>query len=129
MSKSPAHNATLIPGDGIGPSIAECAVSVIEAAGVDIVWDVQLAGLSAMESSGEPVPKALIDSIRQSHIALKGPITTPIGEGFRSVNVALRQEFELYANVRPCASLPGVRAARPGVDIVIVRENTEGMYA
>jgi isocitrate dehydrogenase (NAD+) len=129
MTSTSPHRATLVPGDGIGPSIAESAVSVIEAAGVDIDWDIQQAGMTAMETGGDPVPHALIESIRQTHVALKSPITTPIGEGFRSVNVALRQEFDLYANVRPCASLLGVRGARPGVDIVIVRENTEGMYA
>jgi isocitrate dehydrogenase (NAD+) len=129
MSRNPPHRATLIPGDGIGPSIAESAVSVIEAAGVDMLWDVQQSGMTAMASGGDPVPKALLDSIRETHVALKGPVTTPVGEGFRSVNVALRQEFELYANVRPCASLQGVRGARPGVNIAIVRENTEGMYA
>jgi isocitrate dehydrogenase (NAD+) len=129
MSESRIHKATLIPGDGIGPSIAESAVALIEAAGVKMEWDVQQGGMTAMENGGDPVPKAMLDSIRQTKIALKGPITTPVGEGFKSVNVALRVEFDLYANVRPCASIPGVKAARPGVDIVIVRENTEGMYA
>ncbi|HEY3296190.1 MAG TPA: isocitrate/isopropylmalate family dehydrogenase [bacterium] len=129
MTANSPHRATLIPGDGIGPSIAESAVSVIEAAGVDIVWDVQQAGMTSVEGGGDSVPKALIDSIRDTRVALKSPITTPIGEGFRSVNVALRQEFDLYANLRPCVSLQGIRSARPGVDIVIVRENTEGMYA
>jgi isocitrate dehydrogenase (NAD+) len=123
------HRVTLIPGDGIGPSIAESAVALIEAAGVRIEWDVQQAGMNALEKSGDLIPASVIESIRERRVALKGPITTPVGEGFRSVNVTLRVEFDLYANVRPCVSLPGVRAAWPGVDIVIVRENTEGMYA
>jgi isocitrate dehydrogenase (NAD+) len=129
MSEKPIHRATLIPGDGIGPSIAESAVAVIEAAGVKMEWDVQQAGMTALNSVGDPVPPSLIESIRNTRVALKGPITTPVGEGFKSVNVALRVEFDLYANVRPCASMIGVKAAWPGVDIVIVRENTEGMYA
>jgi isocitrate dehydrogenase (NAD+) len=123
------HRATLIPGDGIGPSIAESAAAVIEAAGVRIEWDVQQAGMNALEKFGDPCPPAVVKSVRERRVALKGPITTPVGEGYRSVNVTLRVEFDLYANVRPCASLPGVKSAWPGVDIVIVRENTEGMYA
>ncbi|MFZ5432524.1 MAG: isocitrate/isopropylmalate dehydrogenase family protein [Calditrichota bacterium] len=129
MSDSTTHRVTLIPGDGIGPSISEATVRVVEAAGVKIDWDVQIAGQTAIERGGDPVPKAVLDSIRQTRVALKGPVTTPIGMGYRSVNVALRIEFELFANVRPCASIAGVLAAWPGVDIVIVRENTEGMYA
>jgi len=123
------HRATLIPGDGIGPAIADSAAAVIAAAGVKIDWDVQTAGLNALERYGDPVPPSVLDSIRERRVALKGPITTPVGEGFRSVNVTLRVEFDLYANVRPCLSRPGVKSAWPGVDIVIVRENTEGVYA
>jgi isocitrate dehydrogenase (NAD+) len=129
MNSTRPHRATLIPGDGIGPSIAEAAVAVIEAAGVPMEWDVRQGGMNALESGGDPVPQTLLASIRDTKVALKGPITTPVGEGFKSVNVALRVEFDLYANVRPCASMIGVTAAWPGVDIVIVRENTEGMYA
>ena len=123
------HRITLIPGDGIGPSIAEATVAVIEAAGVKIEWDVQQAGATAIAKTGDPVPPDLIHSIRERCVALKGPVTTPVGEGFRSVNVALRVEFDLFANVRPCATYPGVRDAFPGVNMVVVRENTEGMYA
>jgi isocitrate dehydrogenase (NAD+) len=129
VNESRTHRATLIPGDGIGPSVAEAAVAVIEAAGVKIDWDVHQAGQTALETSGDTIPRAVLESIRTNRVALKGPITTPVGEGFKSVNVTLRVEFDLYANVRPCASIPGVKAARPGVDMVIVRENTEGMYA
>jgi isocitrate dehydrogenase (NAD+) len=129
MSEGHVHKATLIPGDGIGPSIAESAVAVIEAAGVQMDWDVRQAGNISLERVGDPIPMDVIESIRKTRVALKGPITTPIGEGYRSVNVTLRVEFDLYANVRPCASIPGVTTAWPGVDMVIVRENTEGMYA
>jgi isocitrate dehydrogenase (NAD+) len=123
------HRITLIPGDGIGPSIAEATASVLEAARVNVEWDVQQAGMTALETSGDPVPPAVLDSIRERRVALKGPITTPVGEGYRSVNVALRVEFDLYANVRPCETFAGVTSAWPGVNMVIVRENTEGMYA
>lgn len=129
MSSSIPHRITVIPGDGIGPSIVAAAQSVIAAAGVAVDWDVQIAGSAALAAGGDPVPLALLDSIRQNRVVLKGPVTTPIGSGYRSVNVALRVEFDLYANVRPCASIQGVLAAWPGVDMVIVRENTEGMYA
>jgi len=128
MSEKQVHQATLIPGDGIGPSIAEAAVKVIEAAGVQIEWDVQQ-GDSRRWRAGEIPCDGPAGFYRKSRVALKGPITTRFGTGYRSVNVALRVEFDLYANVRPCVSMPGVLAAWPGVDIVIVRENTEGMYA
>ncbi|OGU34407.1 MAG: isocitrate dehydrogenase, partial [Gemmatimonadetes bacterium RIFCSPLOWO2_12_FULL_68_9] len=118
---------TLIRGDGIGPEITAAALSVLEAAGVGIDWDEQLAGVAAMEETGTPLPDATVESIRQTRVALKGPLTTPVGTGFRSVNVALRKEFDLYANVRPAKSvLPGGRYDH--VDIVLVRENTEGLY-
>jgi len=118
-----------LPGDGIGPSIADAAERVVEAAGVSVEWDRHEVGLTAVKLGRDPISPEVLDSIRTRRVALKGPVTTPIGEGYKSVNVALRVEFELYANVRPCASLPGVKAAWPGVDMVIVRENTEGMYA
>lgn len=129
MTHTKSHRVTLIPGDGIGPSICDATVAVIEAAGVPIEWDVHQAGMTAMQAVGDPIPKDVFASIRETRVALKGPITTPVGEGFRSVNVTLRQEFDLYANVRPSKSFEGVTAAWPGVDMVIVRENTEGMYA
>ena len=121
------REATLIAGDGIGPEITEATLSVLDALGVGFDWDEQYGGMSAVEKAGTPLPKATLDSIRQTGLALKGPLTTPVGGGYRSVNVALRQEFELYANVRPVKSIvPGGRYV--DVDLVIVRENTEGMY-
>ncbi|MEK6611430.1 MAG: isocitrate/isopropylmalate family dehydrogenase [Gemmatimonadota bacterium] len=118
---------TLIPGDGIGPSITEATVRLLDAAGADIEWDHQLAGTAAVEAVNDPIPEATIDSIRRTKVALKGPLETPVGKGFRSINVALRKAFDLYANVRPAKSvLPGLRF--DGVDIVLVRENTEGLY-
>jgi isocitrate dehydrogenase (NAD+) len=123
------HRVTLIPGDGIGPSIAEAAVRVIEAAGVKIHWDRVEAGMAAIDKYRDPLPPNVIESITQNNVALKGPLTTPIGSGFRSVNVALRKEFDLYANVRPARSFTGVPARYENIDIVIVRENTEEFYA
>jgi isocitrate dehydrogenase (NAD+) len=118
---------TLIRGDGIGPEITAATLGVLDALGVRFDWDEQDAGLAALERGGMPLPEETIASIRRSGLALKGPLTTPVGEGFRSVNVALRQEFDLYANLRPARSIvPGGRFA--GVDIVVIRENTEGMY-
>ena len=118
---------TLIPGDGIGPSITEATVRLLEAAGADITWDPQLAGAAAVTAVGDPLPEATLASIRRTKLALKGPLETALGRGFRSINVALRKTFDLYANVRPAKSvLPGLRFA--GVDIVLVRENTEGLY-
>lgn len=122
------HKITLLPGDGIGPSITEAAVKVVEATGVRVEWEQHDAGLTAIEKYKDPLPKAVIESIERNTVALKGPITTPVGTGFRSVNVALRQEFDLYANVRPAKSLEGVKANYNNVDIVVVRENTEGLY-
>lgn len=119
--------ATLIRGDGIGPEITAAALSVLDAAGVQIEWDEQLAGMAALDETGTPLPDGTVESIRHTHVALKGPLTTPVGTGFRSVNVALRKEFDLYANVRPAKSiLAGGRY--DNVDIVLVRENTEGLY-
>ena len=124
-----AHRVTLIPGDGTGPELTEAARRVLEATGVEFDWDVRQAGVDVMEEAGTPLPDDTLDSIKQNRVALKGPITTPIGTGFRSVNVALRHELELYACVRPCKSYPGVRSRYDGVDIVVVRENTEDLYA
>ena len=120
---------TLIEGDGIGPEIAAATVRVITAAGGQIEWDRQLAGMAAAEKAGDPLPAATIESIKQHQVALKGPLGTPIGAGFRSVNVTLRQQFDLYANVRPTVTIPGVPCRYTGVDIVMVRENTEDLYA
>jgi isocitrate dehydrogenase (NAD+) len=120
---------TLIPGDGIGPSIAETAVKVINATGVKIDWEPVEAGLPAIDKYKDPLPQAVLDSIARNRIALKGPLTTPVGSGFRSVNVALRKEFDLYANVRPARSFPGVQSRYKDIDLVIIRENTEEFYA
>ena len=118
---------TLIPGDGIGPSISNATVRLLEAAGADITWDVQLAGMAGLARCGEPIPDATLDSIKRTGLALKGPLETPIGEGYRSINVALRKTFDLYANVRPAYSIiPEGRYEH--LDIVLIRENTEGLY-
>jgi isocitrate dehydrogenase (NAD+) len=118
---------TLIPGDGIGPSITEATVKILEAAGVDIEWDTRLAGVAALQDFHTPIPEETLESIRTNKIALKGPLTTPIGTGFRSVNVALRKEFDLYANVRPAKTI--LKGGRyEDIDLVLIRENTEGLY-
>jgi isocitrate dehydrogenase (NAD+) len=125
-----AHRITLIPGDGTGPEIAEATRRVLEATGVDLEWDVQQAGSDVMEEfGGNPLPDRVLDSIKQNGVALKGPITTPVGTGFRSVNVALRKTLDLYGQVRPCKTYPGVRSRYEDVDLVVVRENTEDLYA
>jgi isocitrate dehydrogenase (NAD+) len=124
-----AHAITLVPGDGIGPEVTDAVVRIIAASGVSIDWEPHAAGLIAFERSGESLPAALIDSIRRNKVALKGPVTTPIGQGFTSVNVALRKSLDLYANLRPVGNLPGVDALFQGLDLVIVRENTEDLYA
>jgi isocitrate dehydrogenase (NAD+) len=124
-----AYTVTLIPGDGTGPEIAEAARRAVEATGVEIEWDVQPAGEKVAAREGNPLPQRVIDSIQRNKVALKGPITTPIGKGFRSVNVGLRLALNLYANVRPAKSYRGVRSKYDNVDLVIVRENTEGMYS
>jgi isocitrate dehydrogenase (NAD+) len=122
------HTVTLIPGDGIGPDITEAVVRVVEATGADIQWDRRAAGVAAIEQHTTPLPQETIDAIRTTRVALKGPLTTPVGVGFRSINVALRKEFDLYANVRPAKTIvPGGRYE--GVDIVLIRENTEGLYS
>lgn len=123
------HTITLIPGDGIGPAIVAATVRVIEATGVKIEWDRQLAGMAAVEKHANPLPDATIESIRRNRICLKGPLTTPVGGGYRSVNVSLRQAFHLYANVRPALSFEGTDTPFKNVNVVTIRENTEGLYA
>ncbi|DAA88076.1 TPA: isocitrate dehydrogenase [Candidatus Gastranaerophilales bacterium HUM_13] len=123
------HNITLIKGDGIGPEITDAVVKIIKAAGVDILWDIQTAGADVIEKEGVPLPQRVIDSVKRNKIALKSPVTTPIGRGFRSVNVQLRKDLDLYANLRPCYNLPNIETRYENVDIVVVRENTEDLYA
>jgi isocitrate dehydrogenase (NAD+) len=124
-----AHRVTFIPGDGTGPEIAEATRRVLEATGVEFEWDFQDAGEDVYEEEGTPLPDRTLESIRERGIAIKGPTTTPVGAGFRSINVALRKEFDLYACIRPCKAYDGVRTKFPDTDIVIVRENTEDLYA
>jgi len=125
-----AHRVTLIPGDGTGPEIAEATRRVLDATGVDFDWDVQQAGADVMDQhGGNPLPDHVLESIKRNGVAIKGPITTPVGTGFRSVNVALRKSLDLYGQVRPCKSYPGVRSRYDTVDLVVVRENTEDLYA
>ena len=124
-----AHRVTLIPGDGIGPELAEATRRVLDATGIAFEWEVQEAGEATIASEGTPLPERVLASIRRNRIALKGPITTPVGSGFRSVNVGLRQALELYANVRPARSMKGVETRYEDVDLIIVRENTEDLYA
>lgn len=120
---------TLINGDGIGPEISNSVVEIIQKSGLEINWDIQTAGTDVIEAEGTPLPQRVLDSIKKNKIALKAPVTTPIGKGFRSVNVQLRKELDLYANLRPCKNLPGVETRFDNVDLVIVRENTEDLYA
>jgi isocitrate dehydrogenase (NAD+) len=129
LARAVAHRVTLIPGDGTGPELTEATRRVLEATGVDLEWDVRQAGVDVMESAGTPLPDETLASIRENRVALKGPITTPIGTGFRSVNVALRHELGLYACLRPCKTYAGVRSRYDNVDLVVVRENTEDLYA
>jgi len=129
LRKETMYNVTLIPGDGIGPSISEAAVRVIEATGVKIEWERVEAGLPAIDKYKDPLPKHVLESIERNRVALKGPLTTPVGSGFRSVNVALRKEFDLYANVRPALTFAGVPSRYSNIDLVVVRENTEEFYA
>ncbi len=124
-----SYRVTLIPGDGIGPEVTTATRRVLEATGVEFEWDVQEAGAEVMEKYGTPLPEAVLDSVRANKVALKGPITTPIGTGFRSVNVALRKALDLYANLRPARSMEGIPGCYEGLDLVVVRENTEGLYA
>jgi len=123
------HTVTLIPGDGIGPEIIAATVRIIEASGVDIVWETQIIGAYALEKFGTTIPDATIESIKRNKVALKGPLTTPVGKGFTSVNVGLRKALDLYANVRPIKALPNVPSRYPELDLVIIRENTESLYA
>ena len=123
------HTITLIPGDGIGPEVAAATRRVIEASGVAIAWDEQNAGAGVIARCGTPLPAAVLESIKKNCVALKGPITTPVGTGFRSVNVSLRKELDLYANVRPCKTYAGIPSRYTDIDLVIVRENTEDLYA
>ena len=125
-----AHRVVLIPGDGTGPELTEATRRVLEATGAELDWDVREAGADVMEKhGGNPLPPDVLDAIRETGVALKGPITTPVGGGFRSVNVSLRKELDMYAQVRPCKSYPGVRSRFEDVDLIIVRENTEDLYA
>src|SRR5947209_11679299 len=124
-----AYRVTFIPGDGVGPELSEATRRVLEGTGVEFEWDVQEAGADVMDKYGTPLPEHVLESIRRTKVAIKGPITTPVGTGFRSVNVALRKELDLYACLRPCKSYPGVRSRYRDVDLVIVRENHEDLYA
>lgn len=123
------HKITLIPGDGIGPEVTQPTLAIIKAAGVDAQWETHLAGAEALKKHGTTIPKSLMDSFEKNRVALKGPVTTPVGEGFASVNVELRQTFNLYANLRPIKNLPGVKARYQDIDLIVVRENTEGLYS
>ncbi|QQS45546.1 MAG: isocitrate dehydrogenase (NAD(+)) [Acidobacteriota bacterium] len=123
------HKITLIPGDGIGPEITGAVVRILEAAGVEIEWDSFIAGAEALSRFGDPLPQEVLDSIRQNGIALKGPLTTPVGKGFASVNVRLRKTLDLYANLRPVKTVPGLVTPFGDLDLVVVRENTEGLYS
>ncbi|HKZ76302.1 MAG TPA: isocitrate/isopropylmalate family dehydrogenase, partial [Actinomycetota bacterium] len=124
-----AHPVTFIPGDGVGPELSEATRRALEATGVEFTWDVQQAGADVVEEHGTPLPEPVLASIRRNRVAIKGPITTPVGSGFRSVNVALRKELDLYACLRPCKWYRGVRSRYEDVDVVIVRENHEDLYA
>lgn len=123
------HTITLIPGDGIGPEVSSAVVRIIEAAGVEIQWETHYAGAQALEKFGDTLPADLLESIKRNKVALKGPITTPVGKGFTSVNVGLRKALDLYANVRPVRALPNVPSRYPELDLVVVRENTEDLYS
>jgi isocitrate dehydrogenase (NAD+) len=122
------HTITLIPGDGTGPEVVEAMRRCVEATGVDIEWDVHNAGIDVMDEFGTPLPESVLDSVRRNRVAIKGPVTTPVGSGFRSVNVALRMTLELYACLRPARHYPGVKSRYPEADLVVVRENTEDLY-
>jgi isocitrate dehydrogenase (NAD+) len=124
-----AHKVTLIPGDGIGPEVTAAAIRVLEATGIKFEWESYAAGADAFAKFHEYIPKELVESVERTRVALKGPVTTPIGGGFSSINVQLRRQFELFCNFRPIRNLPGVTTRYPGVDLIIVRENTEGLYS
>ena len=123
------HRITLIPGDGIGPEVTKPTLAIIKAAGVGVEWETYLAGAEALNKHRTTIPRQLLDSFEKNRVALKGPVTTPVGEGFASVNVELRQSFDLYANLRPIKNLPGVKARYQDIDLIVVRENTEGLYS
>ncbi len=123
------HTITLIPGDGIGPEIFAATVRIIEATGIDVEWETHILGAQALEKYGTTLPDSAIDSIKKNKVALKGPVMTPVGKGFTSVNVGLRKALDLYANVRPVKALPNIQSRNPELDLVIVRENTEGLYS
>jgi len=133
MTTKKTHKITLIPGDGIGPEVSGAVVKIVETAGtatgVKFEWHMHNAGADAFEKTGEYIPKALYESIEENRVALKGPVTTPVGGGFTSINVTLRQKFELFANFRPVKSLPGLKSKYPDIDLIIVRENMEDLYA
>src|SRR5438094_5325967 len=124
-----AHRITLIPGDGIGPEITSAVIRIIKASGVEIEWEEHLAGQAALDKHGETLPGELLESIKRNKIGLKGPITTPVGKGFTSVNVGLRKALDLYANLRPIRALPNIPSRNPGLELVVVRENTESLYS
>src|SRR3954454_118517 len=124
-----AHRVTFIPGDGTGPEISEATQRVLEATGVDFEWDFQDAGIDVYEKEGTPLPDRVLESVKERGLAIKGPITTPVGSGYRSINVALRKELDLYSCIRPCKAYEGVRTRFPETDLVIVRENHEDLYA
>jgi isocitrate dehydrogenase (NAD+) len=124
-----SHRVTLIPGDGIGPEVTGAAARVVSATGVEVEWEPELAGLAAIGKYGNPLPDRTLDSIRKNHVALKGPTSTPIGEGHRSVNVAMRKTLDFFANVRPVRSLPGVKSRYDHVNLIVIRENTEDLYS
>src|SRR5947207_8173766 len=123
------HRITLIPGDGIGPEVASAVVRIIEASGVEIEWEEHIAGQAALDKFGATLPDELLESIKRNKVGLKGPITTPVGKGFTSVNVGLRKALDLYANLRPIRALPNIPCRNPNLDIVVVRENTESLYS
>ena len=128
MTEKKTHTVTLIPGDGIGPEVTEAVARILKATGVKFEWERYAAGAEAFEKFKTYIPADLYDSIERTRVALKGPVTTPVGGGFSSINVTLRKKFELYANFRPVRNLPGIKTNYPGVDLVIIRENTEGLY-
>src|ERR687894_68071 len=123
------HTITLIPGDGIGPEVSSAVVRIVEASGAQVQWETHYAGAQALEKYGTTLPDDLLESIRRNRVALKGPITTPVGKGFTSVNVGLRKALDLYANLRPVRALPNVPSRYPELDLVVVRENTEDLYS
>src|SRR5262245_11392505 len=123
------YTVTLIPGDGIGPEVASAAVRVLSATGIDFEWETENAGAGTLGKSGTALPPSVLESVRRTKVALKGPTATPVGTGHRSVNVELRKQLDLYANLRPVATLPGVKSRYTGVDLIVVRENTEDLYS